>query len=214
MSMFIVAVICSLLISVQAQRSPYAGSRPGSGYKDRFSTTSVSSSSSTGGTINPNDIGDRVGEGSTTASLGTSTASLGASTDRLPYDAYGDKFIVDHWNSVPADQRPFWILNQAHIEKQRGTPSDSTSTTQSVNSGVVDRFDGVTTPNQARPISNNFNANDQNVFSLQEIVLPSNLTPEQRNQMEIQILKDRLEALERRKQSQPQQNPPNQRSTF
>lgn len=213
--MFIVAAICSLLISVQAQRSPYAGSRPGSGYKDRFSSTSVSSSSSTGGITNSNDIGDRVGEGSTTASLGTSsTTSSGASTERLPFDAYGDKFIVDHWNSVPFDQRPFWIVNQAHIEKQRGTPSDSTSTTQSGNSGVVDRFDGVTTSNQPRPIPNNFNANDQNKLSFQEIVIPSNLTPEQRNELELQVLRERVAALEQSKQSQAQQNPTNQRSIF
>lgn len=206
-----------MLVAVNAQRSPYAGSRPQSGYKDRFVPQSGDSSSTL------NSIGDRLGEGQTTptnagttgtSGLTGSTGTIGNSQTptRLPYDAYGDQFIVNHWNSLPEDQRPYWLVNQQHIEAQRGTPqrpsfagSNFPTTISSPTNGqdIINRFDG---PTPQQPISNNIN-----VVSLPEVVYPSNITAEQRLDMEIQFLQNRLQALiERRRQMQAQRGPQQQ----
>lgn len=211
----ILVVFVSILVASNAQRSPYAGSRPQSGYKDRFVPNNSGGVSSS--TLD--SIGDRLGESSSTSTgtmrptgtTGTngilgSTGTNGATPTRLPFDAYGDQFIVNHWNSLPVDQRPYWLVNQQHIENQRGTPSRPAAgstfptTVSAPNNGqdIINRFDG---PNpQQSPINNNLNGNSQ-----QEVVYPSNITAEQRLDMEIQFLQDRLNALiERRRQMQPQ----------
>lgn len=239
MSFSLIVIFTSMLIycNVQAQRSPYAGSRPASGYKDTYlppGTGAVSGSGgSGGGAVGNTEIGNRDGESGSFGSTFTST-----STDRLPYDAHGDAFIVNHYNSLPVDQRPFWIVNQQHIEAQRGTPSrpparpptQTGSTTQMTpnRQEIVDRFnDNTQQPSfpqqqfpQARPPQlspsppppqqqsqqpvNTAN-NQNNVISLPDVVYPSNTTPEQRLDMEIQFLQDRLNALlERRRQLQAQ----------
>lgn len=216
MSFSLVVIFTSMLIycNVQAQRSPYAGSRPVSGYKDTYLPQSTSTSALGNGNT---EIGNRDGE------------SGPSSTERLPYDAHGDQFIVNHYNSLPESQRPFWILNQQHIEAQRGTPPSRTpqtgSTTQTTNPNrqeIVDRFNDnaaqPTFPQQQFPQGQqptqqpqqpqrppNASNNQNNVISLPEIVYPSNITPEQRINMEIQFLQQRLEVLlERRRQLQAQ----------
>lgn len=220
MSFSLVVIFASMLIycNVQAQRSPYAGARPVSGYKDTYLPQSTSTSTTGNGNT---EIGNRDGESGVFA--GT------ASTERLPYDAHGDAFIVNHYNSLPESQRPFWILNQQHIESQRGTPSKAPqtpqigSTTQTTpnRQEIVDRFNDNSLPSypqqqfpQAQPTQQatqqsqrppNSSTNQNNVISLPEIVYPSNITPEQRLNMEIQFLQQRLEVLlERRRQLQAQ----------
>lgn len=181
----IVVTLMLIHCNVHAQRSPYAGARPVSGYKDTYLPQGTSSTTTNGGnTI----IGQRDGEAG--ATLGT------ASTDRLPYDAYGDAAIVNHYNTLPFDQRPFWIVNQQHIEAHRGTApiSQTGSTTQTLDN----RFNDNSKPQQP---PNSVGNNQNNVISLPEVVYPSNITPEQRLNLEIQFLQQRLELLlERRRQ--------------
>lgn len=204
-----IVIFTSMLIycNVQAQRSPYAGSRPASGYKDTYLPQSTSSGTISGGNT---EIGNRDGESGPFVG--------GTSTDRLPYDAYGDAFIVNHYNSLPVDQRPYWLLNQQHIEAQRGTPPtrppQTGSTTQMTSNRpeVVDRFNDNNAqqplpqrpPQQSQQPLNTSN-NQNNVISLPEVVYPSNITPEQKLDMEIQFLQERLNILlERRRQQQAQ----------
>lgn len=206
--------------NVYAQRSPYAGARPSGGYKDTYLPQSTSATNAGGGnTI----VGNRDGE------AGPNSGST--STERLPYDAHGDAAIVNHYNSLPIDQRPFWIVNQQHIEAQRGTPPPprvpQTGTISQATTNVpdvVDRFN-VNGPQQQqqpqRPQQSqepmNSGNNQNNAISLQEVVYPSNITPEQRLNLEIQFLQQRLERLlEQRRQLQAQngqleiQNAPSQ----
>lgn len=104
---------------------------------------------------------------------------------------------------MPFDQRPYWIVNQQHIENQRGTPSRSppTSSTSQMtvnNPDVVNRFTG-----DGKPQGVNTSTNQ--IISQQEVVYPSNITPEQRLDMEIRFLQQRLEMLlEQRRQLQSQ----------
>lgn len=187
---FLFVIFVSMLITVNAQRSPYAGGRPGSGYKDRFVQTSTTG----------NDLGNRLGETNNTGTTGTI-----ASTERLPYDAYGDRDIVNHWNSLPIEQRPFWIVNQAHIEAQRGTPSRPAAGLNSVTRPA----DG--TAGAAADVVNRFGQNGGNAQSIQEVVYPINITPEQQINMEIQFLQNRLDALkeQQRRQNSTQNNQQN-----
>lgn len=223
-------IFATILVAVNGQRSPYAGARPNSGYKDTYLPQSTSTSSTS-------DIGNRDGELGQTQG---STSSIGTTTDRLPYDAYGDAAIVNHYNSLPFDQRPYWIVNQQHIETQRGTPTrrpamGSTSQTSTNGQSIGDRFNEVgqqqqqqlnqqqqgnqqqmnqQQPNQQQSNQQQSNQqqqqafnpiNNQNVVSLQEVVYPSNITPEQRLDMEIRFLQQRLELLlEQRRQLQAQ----------
>lgn len=204
--MFAVIVIVAVALTsiVNGQRSPYAGSRPASGYKDRFQPAQAGA----------NDIGNRLGE---------------ATTERLPYDAYGDAFIVQHSNSLPIDNRPFWILNQAHIEAQRGTPTNAasgslapqpaltaanataqannTNANRNNNNNIADRF----------AVNNNLNTNlqdntnyDPNVITQPQIVYPENITPDQRQQMQAFYEQQRLQAIAQRQQQQQQQQQPQQ----
>lgn len=224
MSFSIIVIFTSMLIycNVQAQRSPYAGARPASGYKDTYLPQGTSTT--TIGTGN-NEIGNRVGDSG--PSLGTT------STERLPYDAHGDAAIVNHYNSLPIDQRPFWIVNQQHIEAHRGTPTSrppqiagAPSQTITNRPDVVDRFSEngqqpsfpqqqfpqqqfpqtqtQPQPSQQQPV-NPTATNQNNVISLPDVVYPSNVTPEQRLELEIQFLQDRLAVLlERRRRLQAQ----------
>lgn len=202
----LLAIFLSILVTVSCQRSPYAGSRPSSGYKDTYLGQSSSSTTSQ----NVGNVGDRLGESST-------SATVGGTTNRLPVDAYGDKFLVDHYNSLPVEQRPFWILNQEHIDQHRGRPQQplannagnignsglnniqaNTNSVPAGNGGSLgDRF-GET---------NNFNPYQQlpTVGNYQEVVYPSNSSPVQRIDFEIQFLQNRLDALQRQRQQLSQQ---------
>lgn len=210
----LLAMCLSILVTVNCQRSPYAGSRPGSGYKDTYlgQSSSVSPTSQNAGIV-----GDRVGESST-------SATIGGTTNRLPVDAYGDKFIVDHYNSLPVEQRPFWILNQEHIELHRGSPQQQLGNNagQAGNSGlnnIQSSNNSVPTGNDGNNLgqrfgeNNNFNPYQQlpTVGNYQEVVYPSNITPIQRIDFEIQYLRNRLDSLQRQRQqlSQQQSSTPN-----
>lgn len=169
-----------LFSAISAQRSPYAGSRP-TGYKDRLQGQGQNSIS--GGA----DIGNRFGEGS---------------TERLPYDAHGDAIAVQHGLLLPEANRPFWLLNQGHIEAQRGTPASGSNvnlvtqrppltaaneTAFGGNGGVASRVGlGDAPVNQNVNVINNL---DANVYGPNDndVVYPSNISPEQRRQMEAVI---------------------------
>lgn len=177
-------IFVSILVAANAQRSPYAGSRPGSGYKDRFVPNN--------GQTTDGLIGDRIDlTGSTGSVIPTTTA-------RLPYDALGDAVIVNHWNSLPIDQRPFWIVNQQHIEAHRGTPSRPA--TGSVTQTTASQ------PTSGDDIVSRFGTNQRdssiNTVSQQEVVYPSNITPEQKLQMQIIVAQNHLAALQEQQRQQ------------
>lgn len=198
---FAVTVIVTIALTsiVSAQRSPYAGARPAGGYKDRLQTTPT-----TGTEV----IGNRLGD---------------VTTQRLPYDALGDAFIVHHSNQLPIDQRPFWLLNQAHIEAQRGTPTNAasgslaarpaltaanatalgnnTSANQNNNTNISDRF---AINNNLNSLQDNTNY-DPNIITQQQIVYPENISNDQRQQMQRYYDQQRLQAIAQRQQQQQQQ---------
>lgn len=198
---FLLVIFASMLITANAQRSPYAGSRPASGYKDQYLTQSPQTDS------NGADIGNRDG------------VITSGTTERLPYDAKDDAYIVNYWNALPVDQRPFWIVNQGHIEAQRGTPSrqpaapttgstasNQTPQTPSNNQGIANRIDDSSIQSQSQQQPSTPNNQNINTISQQEVVYPSNVTPEQRLEMEIQFLQQRLEKLvEQRRRNQANQ---------
>jgi len=187
---------------IYGQRSPYAGSRP-SGYKDRFKpeSSATSSTNSTDG-----DVGNR---------LGDSNNSLTTSTERLPYDAYGDTFLVHHLNQLPQDKRPFWILNQAHIEAHRGTngassaprPSNTAgqgSPNGTSNNGVTNRFNEVDGNSvNGRPLSDNIY--NHLLISQQPIVYPVNVPVEQQQQTQTTAQQQQMQALLQKQQQELQQ---------
>lgn len=190
--MFIVVIALTTIVS--GQRSPYAGSRPQSGYKDRFQPAQ---------TVNANEIGNRVGD---------------VSTERLPYDAYGDAFIVQHSNQLPINNRPFWLLNQAHIEAQRGTPTNAASGSlapqialtaanataldnnanrnNNNNINVADRF---AANNNLNTLQDNTNY-DPNIITQPQIVYPESISPEQRQQMQAFYDQQRMQAIAQQQQ--------------
>lgn len=202
----------TLLLSetITAQRSPYAGARP-SGYKDRLQLQPTSGTQAQASPSN-SDIGNRFGEGS--------------STERLPYDAYGDAAAFQHGLQLPEANRPFWILNQAHIEAQRGTPSTGanvnlttrpqTAANATANSSQIDSANNVVIApkfGNGAVVNSGQNSLDQNENKQtdQDIVYPSNITPEQRNQMEQFVLQQNQRAIQLQRnqlqQNQLQQNP-------
>lgn len=94
----------------EAQRSPYAGSRP-SGYKDRFKPTTTAT------VVNNNqDIDNRFGNGNSNL-LGA--ASVPVSTQRIPIELLHDREVYDIYNRHPVDKQPFWIVNYQTIEAHR-----------------------------------------------------------------------------------------------
>lgn len=106
--------MCVVLMAV-GQRPSFAGSRP-NGYKDKLQTTTVNS-----------DIADRFGE------------NTGVTTEKLPHLALGDREIVDRFNTLPVDQRPFWLINAQAIEDQKNQGRPSTPSNQNAGE-VVNRF--------------------------------------------------------------------------
>lgn len=203
-----VFVVLSMLLIVNGQRSPYAGSRPSGGYKDTYLQQNPQSSTQ--------NLADRF-DGPNGASSGfpstniPTSSSFPTSTQRLPYDAYGDQYIYDYWQNVPVDKRPFWIVNQAHIENHRGTPPNGLpASTRPTSPGTLDNRLGETTFNNPNSI-NSFTTPNQ-----PEVVFPSNLTPDQRIQLEINVLQQRLQALQERQRQQLAQNsqPTTQQALF
>lgn len=212
----LLAIFLSILVTVNCQRSPYAGSRPGSGYKDTY--LSQSSPSSTTGQ-NVGDVVNRVGESST-------SATTGGTTNPLPVEAYGDRFIVDHYNSLPVEQRPFWILNQEHINIHRGSPqqqmagnaANAATAGNAANAGNSG-LNNIQSSTNSAPAgngaqlgerfgeNNNFNPYQQlpTVGNYQQVVYPVNTSPLQRVELEIQFLQNRLESLQRQRQQLSQQ---------
>lgn len=205
--LFLFAILASLLIvGTNAQRGSFAGSRPGSGYKDAYLPQRDSGAPG-------NSIEDR----------------FGATNNNLPYDALGDTFAVDYYNQLPVDQRPFWILNQQHIEKHRGTPPrQPTAVTPKIASNIQNiatRIDDRSSEQQ--PINQRLSFNqpqqfDQQSFGAQFNTNQNRASPnqfgfstnspseQQRLDSQIQLIQQRLDALMQERhqiQSQSGQQP-------
>ncbi|KAJ8930878.1 hypothetical protein NQ314_016298 [Rhamnusium bicolor] len=113
---------CIVTVAV-AQRPPYAGSSP-KGYPllaSRFQDTSSDSAP-----VPDNTIANRIGD----ENSGT--------TIKLPVDARGDADLVMRLNQWPRDNRPFWLINAEHIEKQRNPEANPTKQIGSRSSFDVD----------------------------------------------------------------------------
>jgi len=176
MSLNSVAMLIVLGVSLVAgQRSPYAGSRPANGYKDRFTATAAAAAPATAaGTTQTNgssapSVGDRLGENGAASST---TVGPTTTTQRLPYDALGDAFAVQQAMLKPQDHQPFWVINQGHIEAHRGGTARPPQAVRPATSGdgVINRFgesDGVA--------GGVFDPNSINMISKPEIVYPINM---------------------------------------
>lgn len=193
-------------LETNGQRSPYAGSRP-SGYKDRL--TGTGSGTTQAGSV---DVANRLGESST--------------SERLPYDAYGDAYLVNHYNQLPDDKKPFWLLNQAHVEAHRGTPGTNggtvlnsqrpqtaaqananTNTNNNANTNnVASRFSGADAAPAGRVPNEQDNIYDHNVISHQPVVYPVNIPEEQRQQMEAVVREQQRQAVAQRSNIDQNQN--------
>lgn len=186
-------IIGALAMTAMAQRSSFAGSR-GSGYKDGLLPQTAPT------TNNNNIIGNRNGDG-------------GEYNSNLPIDARGDAYLVNHYSSLPAEHQPFWLLNQHHIEAQRGTPQRPSSAVD--NRFASNQFNGLDFPTRFNTDATDLGGfNSQSVGSNQNnqpgVVYPVNTSPEQRVAMEIQFLQQRLSSLsqiQNQLQQQPQQQP-------
>lgn len=185
---FQLVIIGALAVAAMAQRSSFAGSR-GSGYKDTYLQQTPATN-----TNNNDFIGNRNGDGSDFNS-------------NLPIDARGDAFAVNHYNSLPEAHQPFWLLNQQHIEAQRGTPSKRPS------SAIDNRFNGLDFPTRFSPDATELGGfNSRPIGSQQNnqpgVVYPVNISPDQRVAMEIQFLQQRLNSLQQQQQQQQQNQYP------
>lgn len=94
-------VLVPLLAITTAQRPSYAGSSV-KGYPElasRFGGSDAAANDNFG-------VANRIGE-------------QDGPTPKIPTDARGDVALVNRLNQWPRDNRPFWLLNSDHIEKQR-----------------------------------------------------------------------------------------------
>lgn len=197
--LLICVVVALLFISVNAQRPSFAGGRSGSGYKDAYVQPPTTNT-------DKNFIANRNSENEN---------SVVNQTPNLPIDARGDANLVYYLNNLPFEQRPFWLVNQQHIEAHRNTPTrrpaDSSITQSTLNSmntaSVANRIniDGsvfLSAFNTNAQLPNN----QQNSGSQLHIVHPSKITPEQRIEMEIRFLQQSQNALKQIRQQSQQPN--------
>lgn len=182
-------IITLLLVSVNSQRPSFAGRRVGTGYKDGLLQQT---------TNNDNLIGNRNSENDNVNAI-----------QNLPIDAHGDADLVNYWNSVPFEQRPFWLVNYKQIEAHRNTPTKQPINNLSIHTNL-------NTPNFVNRINTEskydqfgFNINKHSTNSNQnsavdqlDIVYPINIRPEQRIRMEIQFHQQRQAALQTQQQQQ------------
>lgn len=196
-------IIGALAVTAMAQRSSFAGSR-GSGYKDGL----LQQTTSTNNNNNNDFIGNRNGDSGPSTRIPSYDYN-----SNLPIDARGDAYLVNHYNSLPAEHQPYWILNQHHIEAQRGTPPKRPSSTVD-NRFASNQFNGLDFPTRfgadATDLGGLNGFNSQPIGSNQNnqpgVVYPINTTPEQRVAMEIQFLQQRLSSLSQIQNQLQQQN--------
>lgn len=95
-----------LVLSVaNAQRGSYAGKRPiENGIKGAYPSEQT-------------NINNRFGDDDNSLNYGQ--------IQPLPIDALGDAQLVNRLNSLPPEQRPFWLLNYQIIEAHRNQPQFS-----------------------------------------------------------------------------------------
>lgn len=94
-------VLVTLLAITTAQRPSYAGTSL-KGYPELASRFGGPDSAADDNVRVANRIGEQDGP-----------------TPKIPTDARGDVALVNRLNQWPRDNRPFWLLNSDHIEKQR-----------------------------------------------------------------------------------------------
>lgn len=87
-----VAILLVLCVSVMAQRSPYAGSRP-SGTLTRDTPPN---------TANRNNLGD--------------------GNQNVPFQVQNDIGHYNYLQGLPQGQQPFWLLNQNQIQNHLNQP--------------------------------------------------------------------------------------------
>ncbi|XP_055384341.1 uncharacterized protein LOC129614000 [Condylostylus longicornis] len=80
------------------------------------------------------------------------------STTRLPYDALGNKDIVDRLNRLPFDQRPFWLINAAAIENHRNQSQSRLTNETIVNQQTTESLTNIPDVNQ------NLNQSSENLI--------------------------------------------------
>ncbi|KAF2885742.1 hypothetical protein ILUMI_20446 [Ignelater luminosus] len=109
-------ILTSVIAIAIAQRPGYLGSGPIGypGLASRFQTESTSTAPSAA----PENVNNRLGE-------------TDGTTQRIPVDARGDVDLVNRLNQWPRENRPFWILNAEHIERQRNPQG------QTIQGGVI-----------------------------------------------------------------------------
>ncbi|XP_055384338.1 uncharacterized protein LOC129613997 [Condylostylus longicornis] len=148
-SQIIFVIFCVLInCSVYAQRGSYAGSRNGNGYKNQLRPSTEAPQQ---------DIVSRFGEDLNRPQrppISNSNIVQPApnfipinqqpvidqnpelsnrnSADRLPYDALGDRELVERLNRLPVDQRPFWLINAEAIEAHRNRSGSQANNFNSV----------------------------------------------------------------------------------
>lgn len=190
-----------------AQRSPFAGGIRGSGYKDGLLQQTPPSNNNNNNNFNNDNsfIGNRNGDGSIPTGFQQPSYDINSN---LPIDARGDAYLVNHYNTLPVDHRPFWLLNADHIEAQRGTPPKRPPTSSSTN-----QFNALDFPTRFGQDGadfgaggfNNYNRptgssnNNQNNAAQPGIVYPVGTTPDQQIAMEIQFLQQRLNSLQQQR---------------
>lgn len=160
-------IVLGLIGCALSQRSPYAGSRPPNGYKDKFVPQN------TNGTVNstlpvsvvslnatqrppisgvavvnaepnflpilPQDGGNSVSLGNRFGGNSNSVNTNSSGNSRLPYDAHGDSDLVNYLNRQPIDNRPFWLINYKAIEAHRNGSSLYPAGSPSAGSGSFGR---------------------------------------------------------------------------
>ena len=157
---------------LMAQRSPYAGSRPPNGYKDRFGIPSqnggaTNNTNATTFTLslnatqrppvsgvpivnaepnfvpilpqNNNSNNDDLAFGNRFGGNDGSSNTSPQQPSRLPYDAHGDRDLVQYLNQQPVDKRPFWLINYQAIEAHRNGSNVYTAGSPSGASGSFGR---------------------------------------------------------------------------
>lgn len=142
-------VVIGFVGYVLAQRSPYAGSRPPNGYKDKYVTQNTNNTVTFNSTVPASVLSLNATQRPPLSGVpvvnseqnfmpilpkdndvnftnrfgGNSNSNVSPDNTRLPYDAHGDVHLVNYLNQLPIDKRPFWLVNYQAIEAHRNGSS-------------------------------------------------------------------------------------------
>lgn len=136
-------MIIGLVGCALGQRSPYAGSRPPNGYKDKYITSNTNSTPIVSAVLNLNSTQRPPLSGVPIVNseqnfmpilpldngvnlvnrFGADSSNNTQQPTRIPYDAHGDVHLVNYLNQQPIQNRPFWLINYQAIEAHRNGSS-------------------------------------------------------------------------------------------